>query len=107
MTVVVKTPENRILVICKGADSIIEKRLKAGQQHLKQTQSFLDAYAKNGLRTLLIASKEITDAEYNAWQNKYKIASTQKNKEDLQNKLAEELEVEFDLLGSTAIEDKL
>lgn len=30
MTVVVKTPEDRILVICKGADSIIEKRLKAG-----------------------------------------------------------------------------
>ena len=30
MTVVVKTPEGRILVICKGADSIIEKRLRAG-----------------------------------------------------------------------------
>ena len=28
MTVVVRTPENKILVICKGADSIIEKRLK-------------------------------------------------------------------------------
>ena len=29
MSVVVKTPEGKILVICKGADSIIEKRLKA------------------------------------------------------------------------------
>ena len=28
MTVVVRTPEDTILVICKGADSIIEKRLK-------------------------------------------------------------------------------
>ena len=28
MTVVVRTPEGKILVICKGADSIIEKRLK-------------------------------------------------------------------------------
>lgn len=27
MTVVVRTPDNRVLVICKGADSIIEKRL--------------------------------------------------------------------------------
>jgi P-type E1-E2 ATPase len=29
------------------------------------------------------------------------------DKEKLMNKVAEELEVEFDLLGSTAIEDKL
>ena len=28
MTVVVRTPEGKVLVICKGADSIIEKRLK-------------------------------------------------------------------------------
>ena len=27
MTVIVRTPEGKILVICKGADSIIEKRL--------------------------------------------------------------------------------
>lgn len=30
MSVVVKTEEGKILVICKGADSIIEKRLKKG-----------------------------------------------------------------------------
>lgn len=29
------------------------------------------------------------------------------DKEKLMNKVAEELEVEFDLIGSTAIEDKL
>ena len=46
MTVVVRTPENAILVICKGADSIIEKRLKPGQNLLEITQDFLDAYAK-------------------------------------------------------------
>jgi len=37
MTVIVRTPENRILVICKGADSIIEKRLRPGQQILETT----------------------------------------------------------------------
>jgi magnesium-transporting ATPase (P-type) len=46
MTVVVRTPDKRVLVICKGADSIIEKRLKAGDQYLKRTQEFLDNYAK-------------------------------------------------------------
>ena len=29
MSVIVKDPQGKILVICKGADSIIEKRLKA------------------------------------------------------------------------------
>jgi len=71
MTVVVRTPENRVLVICKGADSIIEKRLKAGDQYIKRTQEFLDNYAKSGLRTLLIAQKEISEEEYAAWQHKY------------------------------------
>jgi P-type E1-E2 ATPase len=35
MSVVVRTPEGKIVCICKGADSIIEKRLKKGQEHLK------------------------------------------------------------------------
>lgn len=45
MSVIVKTPENHILVICKGADSIIEKRLKPDQHHLKKTKDFLDDFA--------------------------------------------------------------
>jgi len=107
MTVVVRTPENAILVICKGADSIIEKRLKPDSPVLQRTQEFLDAYAKQGLRTLLIASKEISQDEYSAWSSKYNKASTSKNKEEAVNAVAEELEVDFDLVGSTAIEDKL
>ena len=30
MSVIIRTPDNRIMVICKGADSIIEKRLRPG-----------------------------------------------------------------------------
>ena len=30
MSVIVRTPDDKILVVCKGADSIIEKRLKQG-----------------------------------------------------------------------------
>ena len=65
MTVIVRTPENKILVICKGADSIIEKRLKPGQEEiLTKTKSYLDEFALTGLRTLLIAQKEISEDEY-------------------------------------------
>ena len=107
MTVVVRTPEDKILVITKGADSIIEKRLKKNSKYLPKTQGYLDAYAKEGLRTLLIASKTLSEKEYENWNKKYMKASTQVNKEAAINKVAEELEVEFDLIGSTAIEDKL
>ena len=37
MSVIVRTPQNKILVVCKGADSIIEKRLIPGQILLKKT----------------------------------------------------------------------
>ncbi len=47
------------------------------------------------------------EAEYQVWAKKYQKASTSKNKEAAINEVAEELEVEFDLIGSTAIEDKL
>ena len=107
MTVIVKTPEGRILVICKGADSIIEKRLKPNQQHLTTTKGFLDDFAKTGLRTLLIASKEISQQDYDAWAEDYLKAATSLNKEQEMGRVADELETQFDLIGSTAIEDKL
>jgi len=71
MSVIVRTDDGRILIICKGADSIIEKRLVPGQQLLYKTQKYLDGYAKVGLRTLLIAVKEISEETYLEWSEKY------------------------------------
>ena len=107
MTVVVRTPENKILVICKGADSIIEKRLRSGQKNLKVTQGFLESYATIGLRTLLIAKKELKEDWYENWNKKYIAAMTSVNKEKEMAVVSEELENDFELVGSTAIEDKL
>lgn len=66
MTVIVRSPEGKILVICKGADSIIEKRLRQDSKEalLEQTQVYLDEFAKTGLRTLLIAAKEVSEEAY-------------------------------------------
>jgi len=33
------------MVICKGADSIIEKRLRPGQETLSTTNKYLEEYA--------------------------------------------------------------
>jgi magnesium-transporting ATPase (P-type) len=59
------------------------------------------------LRTLLIAKKELDEAWYEQWTKKYHNAMTSINKEKEMNIVAEELEVDFELVGSTAIEDKL
>ena len=71
MSVIVKTPEGKIKCICKGADSIIEKRLKPNPKLLKRTQKYLDGYAKLGLRTLLIAEKEVDERFYAGWAKQY------------------------------------
>jgi magnesium-transporting ATPase (P-type) len=67
MTVIVRTPDNRVMVVCKGADSIIEKRLRPGQALLKSTNKYLEDYANQGLRTLLICYKYVTDEFYQDW----------------------------------------
>jgi magnesium-transporting ATPase (P-type) len=60
MTIIVKDEEGRIIVMCKGADSIIAPRLLSNQTvQLEKTMGFLDNYAKDGLRTLLVAYKEV------------------------------------------------
>jgi len=107
MSVIVRTPEGKILILCKGADSIIEKRLKTGQKSLDKTKEYLDIFAETGLRTLLIAGKEIDEEYYKEWAARYLEAATSDNREEEMGKVSDELEVGFDLIGSTAIEDKL
>ena len=58
MTVIVKNSEGKIICMTKGADSIIIPRLKTGQDQLiNKTLKYVEDYANEGLRTLLIAQK--------------------------------------------------
>lgn len=56
MSVIVKTMDNKILCLTKGADSIIVPRLTPGQEELIETSmKYIEEYANEGLRTLLLA----------------------------------------------------
>lgn len=55
MTAIVKMPDDKIMVMCKGADSIIIPRLMEDQEYLEKTNQYLESFAKEGLRTLLFA----------------------------------------------------
>lgn len=68
MTVVVRTPDSQILVMTKGADSIMIPRLRSGQKNLiDKTNQYLTEFANEGLRTLILAQKQISNEKYNEW----------------------------------------
>ena len=88
MSVIVRTPDGKILCMTKGADSIIASKLAAGQESLLSTTSeYLDEYANEGLRTLLVAQKEVDPEFYKEWNEKYKHAmfSMDKRKDEKLN----------------------
>ena len=65
-------------------------------------------YATEGLRTLCIAYRDISDAEYREWSAIYdQAASTISGRGDALDNAAELIEKDLTLLGATAIEDKL
>ncbi|KAK9780890.1 putative Phospholipid-transporting ATPase [Seiridium cardinale] len=68
----------------------------------------LDEFASEGLRTLLFARKFIPDKEYRGWKKIYNDATTSLvNRQEMIEAAGEMIEQSLDLVGATAIEDKL
>ncbi|KAK3070770.1 drs2 neo1 protein [Teratosphaeriaceae sp. CCFEE 6253] len=68
----------------------------------------MDAFAMQGLRTLLYARKQISLSDYEGWKKLYSEATTSlTNRQERIESAAEMLEQGLDLLGASAIEDKL
>lgn len=119
MSCIVKIPaadpkdEPKALLICKGADSVIYSRLKRtsdanDETLLEKTALHLEEYATEGLRTLCIAQRELSWAEYTEWNERYDIAAAAlTDREDQLEEVADSIERELVLLGGTAIEDRL
>ncbi|XP_033107552.1 probable phospholipid-transporting ATPase IM [Anneissia japonica] len=108
MSVIVRQ-NNRIKLFCKGADNVVFERLGEASTFLKDvTQEHLNDFANEGLRTLVLAMKDIGEQEYKDWNKKYHEASTSlENREEKIDAVQEEIEKDMMLLGATAIEDKL
>ncbi|KEP50793.1 phospholipid P-type ATPase transporter [Rhizoctonia solani 123E] len=108
MSTVVRGPDGKIKLYCKGADTVIMERLSKNQPYTEQTLVHLEDYATDGLRTLCVAMREIPEAEYQQWSVLYdQAAATINGRGDALDKAAEIIEKEMFLLGATAIEDKL
>lgn len=108
MSTVVRCPDGKIKLFCKGADTVILERLAEHQPFTEKTLVHLEDYATEGLRTLCIASREIPEAEYRQWATIYdQAAATINGRGDALDNAAELIEKNMLLLGATAIEDKL
>jgi phospholipid-transporting ATPase len=108
MSVIVKCPDNKIRIYCKGADSVIRDKITQNPELLKYTEDHLMEFAKEGLRTLMIAYREISEEEYQKWHKEYLNAiSDPMNKEKYLPKVYDKIENNLYLIGATAIEDQL
>ncbi|KAI8980872.1 hypothetical protein BDB01DRAFT_795934 [Pilobolus umbonatus] len=120
MSVILK-PHNsdRIILLCKGADSVIYERLCSdfgdqaelgrSQEKLRETTlDHLESFANEGLRTLCLAYRFISPDEYKRWNRRFQDASAAiYNREEKIEEICEEIEANMLLMGGTAIEDRL
>lgn len=129
MSTVVRAPDGKIKLYCKGADTVILERLGKHQLFTEKTLSHLEVratsllssfffsysdrrrrqdYATEGLRTLCVAYRDIPAAEYTQWATIYaQAAATINGRGEALDQAAELIEKDMFLLGATAIEDKL
>ncbi|XP_065866747.1 probable phospholipid-transporting ATPase 4 [Euphorbia lathyris] len=110
MSVIIKDEDGQILLMCKGADSIIFDRLaKNGRTYEETTTKHLNEYGEAGLRTLALAYKKLEESEYSAWNSEFTKAKTSvgSDRDAMLERVADMMEKDLILVGATAVEDKL
>ncbi|XP_067589044.1 phospholipid-transporting ATPase VB [Pseudorca crassidens] len=121
MSVVVRHPlTGEIIVYTKGADCVIMDLLedpacvtdtdveKKVRKIRAQTQRHLDLYARDGLRTLCIAKKILSEEDFQRWASfRREAEASLNNRDELLLETAQHLENQLILLGATGIEDRL
>eukprot|EP01138_Halocafeteria_seosinensis_P008155 gb/GECG01008335.1/.p1 GENE.gb/GECG01008335.1/~~gb/GECG01008335.1/.p1 ORF type:complete len:1457 (+),score=160.21 gb/GECG01008335.1/:1-4371(+) len=109
MSVVVVHPSGTAMLYCKGADDVMLKRASSSNDAVRNSlPSHLHEFASEGLRTLVIAKKELSASELHTWQKRYDEASSlSSGRDEALFNLADEYEQGLELVGASGIEDKL
>ncbi|KAJ4973795.1 hypothetical protein NE237_006969 [Protea cynaroides] len=108
-SVICRYPNGRLVLYCKGADSVIYERLAEGNNGIKNiTREHLEQFGSAGLRTLCLAYRDLSTELYESWNEKFiQAKSSLRDRENKLDEVAEFIEKDLILIGSTAIEDKL
>ena len=113
MSIVVRDLQTQELVLLsKGADSIMlelmDKSNQKNKNTLSRTQAYVDMYAIEGLRTLILAKRVLDEQTYSKWNLEYEEAANSVIDRDIKLDIVNaKLEHELEVVGSTAIEDRL
>uniref|UniRef100_A0A8C3VUG9 Phospholipid-transporting ATPase n=1 Tax=Catagonus wagneri TaxID=51154 RepID=A0A8C3VUG9_9CETA len=120
MSVVVRHPlTGEIILYTKGADCVImdlledparetDTNVEKVRKIRARTQKHLDMYARDGLRTLCIATKVLSEEDFRRWASfRREAEASLSNRDELLMETAEHLENQLTLLGATGIEDRL
>ncbi|MBN3314889.1 AT8B1 ATPase, partial [Atractosteus spatula] len=108
MSIILRFPDGRIRLYCKGADTVMYERLASNSPNTDTTQVALDSFASETLRTLCLCYKDISEEVFEAWNRKHKEASVvMQNREAALDRVYEQIETNLIMIGATAIEDKL
>ena len=71
MSCILRDPQGRIVLMCKGADTVITERLtpeSRASQLFARTEAIVNSYAQEGLRTLYLAETFLDEQVYNTWK---------------------------------------
>uniref|UniRef100_A0AAQ4Q692 Phospholipid-transporting ATPase n=1 Tax=Gasterosteus aculeatus aculeatus TaxID=481459 RepID=A0AAQ4Q692_GASAC len=106
MSVIVRSSSGECLLFCKGADSSIFPRVVSGK--VEQVKARVEQNAVEGLRTLCVAYRRLSESEYK--EARRHLNEAQLALQDREQRLAQAydtIEKDFVLLGATAVEDRL
>ncbi|ELP90113.1 phospholipid-transporting ATPase, putative [Entamoeba invadens IP1] len=100
-SVLVKIGE-RIVLYSKGADHIMNGLCKIGQY------CDVSVLATQGLRTLVMCKREVSEEEYDTWVKDWeKAQSTIEGREEVMKEVIKKMESEMEVIGCSGVEDKL
>ncbi|XP_057979048.1 phospholipid-transporting ATPase 1 isoform X2 [Malania oleifera] len=110
MSVILGCPDSTVKVFVKGADtSMFSVTNRSSKLNIiRATEAHLHTYSSQGLRTLVIGMRELSNSEFEQWHVSYEAANTAlMGRASLLRKVASNLENNLSILGASGIEDKL
>ncbi|URE48277.1 E1-E2 ATPase [Musa troglodytarum] len=105
MSVILQDEEGKLLLLSKGADRLAQD----GREFEDKTKEQMHEYADAGLRTLVLAYRQLDEEEYKSFNEKFMAAknSVSADRDEKIEEAADSIERDLILLGATAVEDKL
>ncbi|XP_076350906.1 phospholipid-transporting ATPase IF-like isoform X2 [Tachypleus tridentatus] len=120
MSTIIRNEQGRIYLLCKGAESTVLSKCVCGLKettllhvndyamHLLESPGRITIIPIEGLRTLVVAYRELSKEEFQSFDKKYKMARTEiVAREEEVSRVIDEIEQNMTLLGATAVDDKL